>query len=441
MDFKKILIASSAICAVGGLGLATADAAQKPKLKISGYYELFAGVADADRDGETVDGTPVFQGDGSGRPGTNVEGNFAIVHYGEIRFKISGKTDSGMKWGVYFEDVQDDFDADFAGSPVDDCEAVLETSASNADIVISGVSNLSLETGPTFECATFDPIGISVDCDVGIGAEKQSTDEANIWLSGSWGKLEIGGQDGPADKWYRGAEKLAHISPAMLDVFADTASSEAGRGFAREKMGILDSSDATKITYYSPTISGFQVGYSYTPDDEFKGSVAGEEGAGDPAHEFGIQYKGKFGKGKLQATWSGSLQQGDTADDTGALDTKSFAWRTGVTYSHGPWTVAAGYKDNGNERVYDQTGDETGWDIGAAYSGGRWEVSLLHYQLDVEDTEGDQEWDHTMLTGAYNLGGGLTVTAALNLFDLDAPNDDDGGNDGWAIIVGMGAKF
>ena len=136
MDFKNALIASSAIVAVGGLGLATADAAKKPKLKISGYYEMFAGIADGDRSGNTVDGTPTYQGDGF-----NEEGNFAIVHYGEIRFKASGKTDSGMKWGVYFEDVQDDSDADGGG-------------------------------------------------------EKLSTDETNLWLSGSWGKLVLGGQGG-----------------------------------------------------------------------------------------------------------------------------------------------------------------------------------------------------------------------------------------------------
>ena len=60
MDFKKTLIATSAIVAVGGLGMAPADAASKPKLKISGYYEIFMGVADGDRPGSTTGGTPVI---------------------------------------------------------------------------------------------------------------------------------------------------------------------------------------------------------------------------------------------------------------------------------------------------------------------------------------------------------------------------------------------
>ncbi|MDH3580356.1 MAG: porin [Hyphomicrobiales bacterium] len=392
MDIKKALVATSAICGVATLAVGSADAASKPKLGISGYYEVFAGWAAGDRTGSTVDGTPVYQGDSS-----QTEGKFNIVHYGEIRFKASGKTDGGMKWGVYFEDVQDDFDADCAG-----------------------------------------------DGSCGTGAEKQSTDEANIWFSGSWGKVEIGGQDGPADRLYRGAEKLAHMNPALLDLFADTQSIEGGRGFAREKMGINDTSDATKITYYTPRISGFQAGYSWVPEIDSKGSVAGSDAGddSDSAHEFGIDYRGKVGPGRLRATWSGSVQPGDTADDTGQLDDSSFAWRAGVTYSQGPWSIAAGYKDNGNERRYDQTGDETGWDVGVAYNGGRWEVALIHIQLEAEDNDGDLDWDHTMLTGAYNFEGGLTGLVSLHLFDLDDPLDtENGGNDGTAIIVGINAKF
>ena len=60
MEFKKTLIATTAIVAVGGLSMATADAASKPKLKISGYYDLMMGVADGDRTGLTASGTSTF---------------------------------------------------------------------------------------------------------------------------------------------------------------------------------------------------------------------------------------------------------------------------------------------------------------------------------------------------------------------------------------------
>jgi hypothetical protein len=396
MDFKKALVATSAICAVGALGTAPADAASKPKLGISGYYEIFGGWANGDRTGHTVDGTPVYQGDAS-----QTEGKFNIVHYGEIRFKASGKTDGGMKWGVYFEDVKDDFDADCAG-----------------------------------------------DSSCGTNAEKQSTDEANIWFSGSWGKVELGGQDGAADRIYRGAEKLVHQTPALVDIFADTqydAGGGGGRGAAREKMNINDSADATKITYYTPRISGFQAGYSWVPEQDSKGSVAGADtgDAADPTHEFAVEWRGKVGPGRIRATWGGTIKSGDSFDNAGSYEEDNFGWRAGITYSQGPWTVAAGYKDAGEWGRFDNDGDITGFDVGVAYNGGRWEVALVHISTEADDSVvGKMDWDHTMLTGAYNFGGGLTANVSLNLFSLDDPTDTtDGGNDGTAIIVGVGAKF
>ena len=366
MDFKKTLIATTAIVAVGGLGLATADAASKPKLKISGYYELFMGVGDGDRTGAKTSGTPTYS------PGE--EGVFSIIHYGEIRFKASGKTDSGMKWGVYFEDVQNDKDT---------------------------------------------------------GGKKCSTDETNIWMSGSWGKLELGGQDGPGDKVYAGAEKLPAVSPAIIDAFANT------EGFADEKMSINDSSDNSKITYYTPRISGFQAGYSWAPNDQ-KGSVGGKS-SNEPQHEGSLEYKGKVGGGKLRATWGFGYMTSD------ACSTEAqFGWRAGVTYGQGPWTVAAGYKDINNEGEHGEDGDRTGWDLGVAYSGGRYEVALVYQAQEAEDSDGDADYYHVGLTAAYNLGGGLTISGAVYFYDLDV-NGNTGtfGDDtnGTVAILAFGAKF
>jgi len=231
MDFKKALVATTAVCAVGGLTIATAEAASKPKLGISGYYELFMGAADTDRSGSstvpavTSSGTPTYGGVG--------DGTFNIIHYGEIRFRARGQTDAGMKWEVYFEDVKNDADID---------------------------------------------------------GKKASTDEANIALSGSWGKLELGGQDGATDRVYYGAEKLMHHSPGMIDAFANTS------GLADEKMSSHDTSDDSKITYWTPKISGFQAGYSYVPNIGAAGSV-GVGASSEPGHEGSIGWTGKVGPG------------------------------------------------------------------------------------------------------------------------------------------------
>ena len=363
MDFKKSLIATTAIVAVGGIGMATADAASKPKLGISGYYELFMGAGSGDRDGTSASGHPTYS------PGE--EGTFSIIHYGEIRFKASGKTDNGMKWGVYFEDVQNDADT---------------------------------------------------------GGKKCSTDETNIWLSGSWGKLELGGQDGAADKVYAGGEKIVHHSPGMIDAFVCTD------GYADEKMSLNDSSDDTKVTYYTPRISGFQAGYSYVPHKGEKGSIGGDA-TNEPAHEYSLEWKGKVSGGKVRATFGGAFL---TTSNSGTQPEHNF--RAGVTYGMGPWTIAGGYKHHVNDGDLGEDGDVDAFDLAVAYSGGRYEIAALLGTQDAEDSDGDDDYYHVGLTGAYNLGGGLTIAASIWLYDLDYSGSGTDTN-GTVGIVSLGAKF
>ena len=61
MNFTKSLAYSTALCAVGMLAANAAVAAEKPKLKISGYQETYMGVADV-TSGTTSSGTPTYTG-------------------------------------------------------------------------------------------------------------------------------------------------------------------------------------------------------------------------------------------------------------------------------------------------------------------------------------------------------------------------------------------
>ena len=121
-----------------------------------------------------------------------------------------------------------------------------------------------------------------------------------------------------------------------------------------------------------------------------------------------------------------------------------FNWRAGITYSMGPWSVAGGFRDftNDGDQI-GNSGDTQAWEIGAAYSGGRWEVAALYYNSEMEDTGGDVEYDHWGVTGAYNLGGGLTLSASVWFFDLEDNSTAiaGGDTDGTVGIVAFGARF
>jgi outer membrane protein OmpU len=369
MNFKKALIASTAICAVGAIAATTADAAGKPKLSVSGYIETYFGIADQ-KGGKGTEGTPTYSAHGA----TEAGDGFNIRQYGEIRYKVKGKTDSGLKWGVYFEDVQND---------------------------------------------------------AGSDGSKLGSDEVSMSLSGSWGKLEIGGQDGVADKMYAGATKLESIGSGnySMSMYNQGETLEG-----RDKTNITDSADATKITYYTPRVNGFQAGYSYAPELSAKGSDANRAEEGE-FHEASIAYKGKAAGSKIQVVGNytrGEVQNGSTKPNT--------AWRISARLDNGPFSVAAGYVDRGEHDRNKVDLDEKGYDIGVAYKSGRMTVSLVHIATEAKNASINDEYKQTTAEVGYNLGGGLTVAGGISMFDMDADTDAKD-NDGTAVLVKIGAKF
>jgi predicted porin len=382
MNIRKALVVTTALTAVGTLASGAALAAEKPKVSIGGYYELYFGISDQDDPGGlSTNGTPVYDS------GSAVN-TFGIVHYGEVHITAQGVTDGGMKWRVRFEDVQDDRD-------------------------------IGIYTSPSQT------------------AKKVSTDEAWVELTGSWGRLIMGGQDGPADAW-EGATDLVYTGAREHAIFSDI---NGGLVSGADKTNLEDSSDATKLYYSTPRIAGFRANYSYSPEGEATGSVnrnAADGGSGGPFHEASIEYRGKVGNDvMLNLNLKGARYELPDAA-TGADDTNN-VWGLSGNVTFGPWTVAAGYVDNGEK---DGADSASAWDAGVAFNGGKWEASLTYLSSQAEEvgTGVEDEYDQWVVSGVYNLGGGMSVAASLYLFDLDAPSASEV-TDGWAGVVKTSFRF
>ena len=92
-----------------------------------------------------------------------------------------------------------------------------------------------------------------------------STDEASIYVGGSWGRIELGDHDGASDQLFIYAPVVGNgqIDEAWFDF--------AGPDIETDDLLLpTDTSDATKVTYLTPELWGLQAGVSYTPqsDDE-----------------------------------------------------------------------------------------------------------------------------------------------------------------------------
>jgi hypothetical protein len=168
----------------------------------------------------------------------------------EIHITATGKADNGLVYGMYVE-----IEADPALN-------TLTTSATN----ISGTTQTTIPT-----------------------SGNNYIDEANIFLQGSWGRIEMGDQDGAGDQLFFGApfdygpaygansgrdgdlfERWVNSVGGNYNIFSSNISATPAYGF---NIQALDSADVTKITYLTPVISGFRAGISYAPDGAQNGNL------------------------------------------------------------------------------------------------------------------------------------------------------------------------
>ena len=134
-----------------------------------------------------------------------------------------------------------------------------------------------------------------------------NTDESWVYLRGGWGELRMGDEDGAVDNSIIGGQTIA-AGTGGID-----GSSFVVAGIAGEGVFPTETSDQTKIRYYTPSFGGFSLGVSYTPTSEGIDSganngdfIANKDGAlamdAQDTIEGAIVYDGDFGGVGLKAS-------------------------------------------------------------------------------------------------------------------------------------------
>ena len=100
-------------------------------------------------------------------------------------------------------------------------------------------------------------VEIEVGSDLDTGANGVSLDEAGLFFSGNFGRVELGRDDGAEDLMFVGAE--------------DAQAGTGGIDGDTQNLGQVqfpDMGDNIKATYFTPRIAGFQLGASFAPDGD-----------------------------------------------------------------------------------------------------------------------------------------------------------------------------
>ena len=293
--------------------------------------------------------------------------------------------------------------------------------------------------------------GGKVELQNSTSASSVETDEASVYLSGTWGRIELGDFDGAADTLaiyapLVGIEQIDGDAYDFLDVTASTGAATGTRFGAQPFFGLVkgpDSGDATKVMYLTPRFAGIQAGVSYATQLGSEAQNVVSLKSATPGYkdfwEFGANYTGEFAGfsvavGATASTASGEDRQ---APPFSAVTTELedfFAWQAGAQIGYAGFKVGGGYIDGDDFGAVRGTtaGDATAWHVGASYTAGPFAVGVTY--ADAEGAKGPSGGgalvgttyasDYKTYGGgvAYTLAPGFVVQADLMYVDEEVQN-------------------
>lgn len=316
--------------------------------------------------------------------------------------------------------------------------------------------------------ATLD-IGLTVGFEAQLEAITQGDqmDETYLYFEGGWGRVNIGAENSAAYLMnYSAPSAGLGVNSPNFFIFSPQGL-EGTSGFLNA------TSDANKVTYFTPRFGGFQFGASYTPDLTLseRGGVRNTFGldtdtAGDfkNAINLGANFVESFAGVDVAIAGGFEWAECELCSDGSTDDLHGYS--TGANFGYagftlgGSWMRTNGY--NASAGVFADNVQNTFWDVGLAYANGPWGVSFAYARSKGSGTGlssgdvfipagGDSDASSLFeLGGSYALGPGVKIYGAAQYYteDLDSWRIDDSEGvvsndeaDGWALAIGTRLDF
>jgi predicted porin len=258
-------------------------------------------------------------------------------------------------------------------------------------------------------------------------------DETWASLSGSWGMLRVGVEDGVAYNFgYVGpyAGNFSHYSPYfnMTSVgntpgfISATGGSQYNTNFSVHN---FYDGDSPRLYYTTPDFNGFQLGVSYAPDateDTNSPVVDSSNGGVSNIWDFALGYSGEFNGVSIGISGGYGMYHFDNT----TIDPES--WSFGANFGFGNWTIGGSYQN--------ADGDTGGvlelelWEVGIKYASGAWAVALGYSSGEWGAASSglqDDELSTLTLGVDYSMGPGINIGGAISYSDLDNNAEFNGG--------------
>ena len=284
--------------------------------------------------------------------------------------------------------------------------------------------------------------GVSIEVEADEG-QTQTVDENLIYLDGSFGRVELGNEDGAHDTMYYGATSVKAV---YAGTYNNTTGSivnypgvQGNSGLAPITPKLGDTGEDTKITYFTPRFGGFQAGVTWAADNNTSAIVPSRPGnALTEQIEFGTNYVNSFNGFDVAASFTGYWANAN--DRPVGLDENPYNLAAGLVLGYGGFEFggSVGIGENSSEDEFEA------YDLGVGYSTGPWSVSLtgIYSQAEVNATGNEDEFIEGNVGVNYALGSGVSVFASGAYGEIE--NESAGAvanNDSVSLLSGVGVSF
>ncbi|WP_158090226.1 porin [Kiloniella majae] len=273
--------------------------------------------------------------------------------------------------------------------------------------------------------------GLHIELEADQNTENNS-DENHIFLEGDFGRVELGDQDSAADRLMVSGSSVGF----QFGMYGNYTGSVLGNDDytkstgARTASDLNDSSDDTKITYFTPTFNGFKAGVSFAPDSDTGNTESGNGTGVDNHFDAGINYSGNFNDFSIDAGLVAATEERSAA---GSDDVTYIGVGGGIMVGYAGFSAAVGYIHDD----FEDSDEIDTVDVGLAYTTGPWSASI-GAAWSERDVDGGSDIEYT----AYSAGVGYQIAPGLSTWVAGSVGEYEGAAEDFTNLqAGVAVSF
>jgi outer membrane protein OmpU len=254
-------------------------------------------------------------------------------------------------------------------------------------------------------------------------------DEQFIYVNGSFGRLELGTDNAAHYRMHYGI-KSAGIGIDEGDVSEWIAGSD--RQLRATNLTFVAENDENKVTYFSPRVSGFQVGVSYIPQHQIGGVIRNQAGfERDNDRDNGFALGGNY---VTDVAGAGIKASVGYLNNGGGVAGNDEGLTAGLQLGFGGFTASFAYGEHEDDT---NSEDVNVFGFGVAYNAGPAGVSLGYIR--GEDSDDNDKQDAFEMGASYKMGPGVTAKGSVYYIGRKTAGADAA--DGVAVVGGLALSF